>query len=364
MSSQSLTPELVRKALQQVKFPGYNRSIVDFGMLKAAEVDGGRVRVRLDVTTSREDAPEQIRAEAQQALRALPGVQDVTVDLEYREAQVAPGSGAGARAQGMPAPQAIPGVAHILAVASGKGGVGKSTVAANLAAALQELGANVGLCDLDIYGPSLAMMYGCRDGILEGEHGRLLPPERYGVRLLSMGLLLEDEAPALLRGPIVTRITQQFLQQADWGSLDFLVLDLPPGTGDIQLTVAQTLAVSGAVLVTTPQEVALSDVRKAGGLFLKTNTPIVGVIENMSYFLCPNDGNRYPIFGEGGGEREAKRLGVPVLARIPIEIAVRESGDLGKPVVYSNPGSAAAHAFMEAAEFLRNSLQTSQSGQL
>jgi len=234
--------------------------------------------------------------------------------------------------------------------------VGKSTVAANLAVALQATGAKVGLCDCDLYGPSVGLMFGTMERPMATEENRILPIERYGLKLMSMGFLLEDGAPAILRGPMVTRYTQQFLRFVEWGELDYLVLDLPPGTGDIQLTIVQTVALSGAVIVTTPQEVALIDARKATSMFEKVNVPVLGLIENMSFFLCPSDNKRYDIFGSGGGEREAKRLKVPLLGQIPIDIATRESGDRGKPIVAAEPKSPISQEFLKVSNELRKML--------
>ncbi|MCK9589269.1 MAG: Mrp/NBP35 family ATP-binding protein, partial [Terrimicrobiaceae bacterium] len=229
-------------------------------------------------------------------------------------------------------------------------GVGKSTVAANLALALARAGCRTGLCDCDIYGPSIALMFGGNERPTADDENRILPIERYGVSLMSMGFLLDDGSPAVLRGPMVTRYTQQFLRQVAWGKLDFLILDLPPGTGDIQITIVQTVALSGAIIVTTPQEVALIDARKATSMFGKTNVPVLGIVENMSYFLCPGDGKRYDIFGTGGGRREAARLRVPLLGEIPLEPLVRESGDTGRPAIAAHPQSAAAEVFRHIAE--------------
>ena len=250
----------------------------------------------------------------------------------------------------------IPGIKHVFAVASGKGGVGKSTVAANLAVALEQTGARVGLCDCDIYGPSISLMFGTRERPTATEENKIVPIEQYGLRLMSMGFLLDDTSPAILRGPMVTRYTQQFLRQVEWGELDYLVLDLPPGTGDIQLTIVQTVALSGAIIVTTPQEVALIDARKAATMFDKVNVPVLGLIENMSYFMSPSDGKRYDIFGSGGGEREAKRLRVPLLGQIPIDIATREAGDRGIPVVSEDRQSPVSTEFKRIAEGLRKVL--------
>jgi ATP-binding protein involved in chromosome partitioning len=241
----------------------------------------------------------------------------------------------------------LPGIKQIIAVASGKGGVGKSTVAANLAVALARQGAAVGLCDCDLYGPSIALMFGSTAQPMADADNNIMPIEAHGIKLLSLGFLLGDDSPAIVRGPIATRYTQQFLRNVAWGDLDYLILDLPPGTGDIQLTIVQTVAVDGTVIVTTPQEVALIDARKAMAMFQKVNVPVLGIIENMSWFECPSDGVRYEIFGSGGGASESKRLGVPLLGQIPIDIETRERGDRGEPValvsIDANSVSAAFH---------------------
>ena len=338
----ALHEELIRSTLSQVRYPGFSRDIVSFGLLKGIQIRGNDVTVALQITTADAAIPPAIQTTSETALRALPGVGTVTVQIETR----APA------AQGVPAPQgptAIPGVRHVIAIASGKGGVGKSTVAANLALALAKTGAAVGLCDCDIYGPSIALMFGSRERPLATEDDQILPIETAGLKLMSMGFLLDDASPAVLRGPMVTRTTQQFLRQVEWGALDYLILDLPPGTGDIQLTVVQGVTLAGAILVTTPQEVALIDVRKAAAMFGKVNVRILGLLENMSYFLCPSDGKRYDIFGSGGGAREAARLGVPLLGEIPIDIATREAGDRGVPIVAADPESPVSQAFIAAA---------------
>jgi ATP-binding protein involved in chromosome partitioning len=352
--SAPLTSDLILAQLRGVKYPGYSRDIVSFGMVKDVQIDGTRVSVRIAVTTADAKVPKQIEETATAALESIPGVSEAAVHLDVS----APVTKA-MQAEGGALPQTkIEGIKHIIAVASGKGGVGKSTVAANLAIALrgksgEKNQARVGLCDCDIYGPSIGLMFGTNERPTATEAGRIQPIRRYDLNLMSMGFLLEDSSPAILRGPMVTRYTQQFLRSVDWGELDYLVLDLPPGTGDIQLTIVQTVALSGAVIVTTPQEVALIDARKAATMFTKVNVPILGLVENMSYFLCPNDGNRYNIFGSGGGEREAARLGVPLLAQIPLEIHLRESGDKGVPIAVSEPDSATGRLFYRIVEVIR-----------
>lgn len=343
--------EAVLAALKSVKYPGFSRDIVSFGLVKEVSFGNGLLEVLMALTTGEPNVAEEIRDESLKILRSLPGVNEAKVKIDIQAPAQTPGAAAGS-AGGMGATK-IAGVRNVIAVASGKGGVGKSTVAANLALALANSGVRTGLCDCDIYGPSVAMMFGSMDRPYADDQDRIIPIERYGVKLMSMGFLLDESAPAVLRGPMVTRYTQQFLRQVAWGELDYLVLDMPPGTGDIQLTVVQTVALAGAIVVTTPQEVALIDARKAATMFSKTSVEVLGIVENMSYFLCPGDGKEYDIFGTGGGEREAARLGVPLLGRIPIEPAVREAGDLGKPVVAAMPESAAAQEFMRIARELR-----------
>lgn len=344
-----LSEDQVTNALKSVKYPGFSRDIVSFGLVKSINIDNGEVSVQLALATNDPSVPATIKNDAEKVLRGIAGVQDAKVLIDIH----APPAGAGSA--GMVTTR-IPGIKHVIAVASGKGGVGKSTVAANLAVALHEKNARVGLCDCDIYGPSISLMFGIRERPMATEENKIVPIEQYGLRLMSMGFLLDDASPAILRGPMVTRYTQQFLRQVEWGELDFLVLDLPPGTGDIQLTIVQTVALSGAIIVTTPQEVALIDARKAATMFEKVNVPVLGLIENMSYFICPGDGKRYDIFGSGGGEREAKRLRVPLLGQIPIDIPTREAGDRGMPIVGQDRKSPVTAEFLKIAQALREKL--------
>ena len=347
-SEMSISEEQVKNALKSVKYPGFTRDIVSFGLVKSVQIENGEVKVQIALATSDPNVPATIKTDAEQALGAIDGVQRAKVLIDIH----APPAGAGT---GMAATR-IPGIRHVIAVASGKGGVGKSTIAANLAVALEQTGARVGLCDCDIYGPSISLMFGTRERPMATEENKIVPIEQYGLRLMSMGFLLDDTSPAILRGPMVTRYTQQFLRQVEWGELDYLVLDLPPGTGDIQLTIVQTVALSGALIVTTPQEVALIDARKAATMFEKVNVPVLGLIENMSYFVSPSDGKHYDIFGSGGGEREAKRLRVPLLGQIPIDIATRESGDRGNPIVSEDRKSPVTAEFKKIAQNLRSAL--------
>jgi ATP-binding protein involved in chromosome partitioning len=344
----SISEEQVKNALKSVKYPGFTRDILSFGLVKSIDVDNGQVKVQLALATNDPNIPAAIKNDAERALRSIEGIRSAKVLIDIH----APPAGAGAGLGAM----RIPGIKHVIAVASGKGGVGKSTVAANLAVALEQIGARVGLCDCDIYGPSISLMFGTRERPTATEENKIVPIEQYGLQLMSMGFLLDDTSPAILRGPMVTRYTQQFLRQVEWGELDYLVLDLPPGTGDIQLTIVQTVALSGAIIVTTPQEVALIDVRKAATMFDKVNVPVLGLVENMSYFLSPSDGKRYDIFGSGGGEREAKRLRVPLLGQIPIDIPTREGGDRGIPIVGENRQSPVTAQFKKIAENIRKTL--------
>ena len=343
-----ISEDQVREALKQVKYPGFSRDIVSFGIVKAVRIEGASVTVQMALATNEPAIPQAIKTESEAALRTIPGVETAKVLIDIHAPPAGAGAGVGATR--------IEGVKHVIAIASGKGGVGKSTVAANLAVALEKTEARVGLCDCDIYGPSISLMFGSRDRPMATEENRIVPIEQYGLKLMSMGFLLDDAAPAILRGPMVTRYTQQFLRQVEWGELDYLVLDLPPGTGDIQLTIVQTVALAGAIIVTTPQEVALIDARKAATMFEKVNVTVLGLIENMSYFACPSDGKRYDIFGSGGGEREAKRLRVPLLGQIPIDIATRESGDRGMPITAQDSDSTVAAEFMKIAARLRERL--------
>jgi ATP-binding protein involved in chromosome partitioning len=302
----------------------------------------------LVIATNDTGVASELRNRVAQALAAEAGMPPVKVLVDVQAPVQSGGQG----------PVPIPGVRHVIAVASGKGGVGKSTVAVNLAAALHAKGLRVGLCDCDLYGPSVAMMCGAKERPYADEEGRIEPVIRHGLRMMSMGLLLEEDSPAVLRGPMVTRYTQQFLRNVLWGDLDVLVLDLPPGTGDIQLTIVQTVPLAGAVIVTTPQEVALIDARKAVSMFAKTNVPILGILENMSGFIDP-EGRRHEIFGSGGGEREALRLGVPFLGSLPLDPALRIAGDEGTPLTISSPGSPVSLTISDVAGKLAASIRSS-----
>jgi ATP-binding protein involved in chromosome partitioning len=283
---------------------------------------------------------EQMEGEAYSLVSALPGVQSVKVTMD---ADVPKGRGIGAKL-------AIEGVRNIVAVSSGKGGVGKSTVAVNLAVSLALNGARVGLMDADVYGPNVPIMLGASEARPQIDGNKLIPIEAYGVKLISMAILQPGDKPLIVRGPILHGLVKQFLSDVKWGELDYLIVYMPPGTGDVQLSLAQLVPVQGAVLVTTPQEVALIDVRRALKMFETVAVPVLGIVENMSYFIAPDTGNRYNIFGEGGGQRLADQYGVPFLGSVPLGIEVREGGDKGVPVVVSQPESPQAQAFRHVAE--------------
>jgi ATP-binding protein involved in chromosome partitioning len=341
----SMNPDLIKQALRTVKYPGFSRDIISFGLIKDVRCEPGATHVDIEIQTKDPAIPEQIFKDCHAALGELPDVGEIKINIDIKDAPDS--SGAATANTGK---SSIPGIKKIIAIASGKGGVGKSTVASNLAISLSATGAKVGICDCDLYGPSIAMMFGSNEKPTANEREEIIPIEAHGLKLMSMGFLLEDSSPVIVRGPMATRYTQQFLRQVEWGELDYLILDLPPGTGDIQLTIVQTVAVDGVVIVTTPQEVALIDARKAISMFAKVNVPIIGLIENMSWFECEH-GTRYPLFGDGGGVREAERMKVPVLAQIPIEVPVREGGDGGTPIALSpRDQSSASLAFHQAAK--------------
>ncbi len=348
MTDKALTSDAVREALATVNYPGFSRDIVSFGLVKDIQIDDNDIVVQISLATADPEIPRTIDKEARAVLEALPGAGAVKLDFDIKSP---PQAEAGAAAAGMPPRAAIPGAKKVIAIASGKGGVGKSTVSTNLAAALAAKGARTGICDCDLYGPSIALMMGASERPNATEDNRIIPVMRHGLQIMSMGLLLENDSPVIVRGPLATRYTQQFLQQVAWDDLDYLILDLPPGTGDIQLTIVQTVALDGAVIVTTPQEVALIDARKASAMFERVNVPVLGIIENMSYFRCPGDAKRYDIFGTGGGAKEAERLGVPLLAEIPIDIDARKAGDEGRPIALASPDeNTASRAFHDAAK--------------
>ncbi len=344
--------EQIWEALKGVRFPGMSRDIVSFGFVRAVAVEGATAHVALEVATRDQAAVATLRAESERAVAAVPGVERVVVDLK---ASTPPSREESAQQAIARNPELIPEVAAVIAVASGKGGVGKSTVAANLAIALARVGRRVGLLDVDIYGPSVPTMLGIHDRpVVVG--GKIRPFERYGVKAMSLGFILDDDTPVIWRGPMVMRAIEQMLGDVDWGALDVMVLDLPPGTGDAQLTVTQKIAVSGAVIVTTPQDVALIDARKGLQMFRKVDVPVLGIVENMSTFVCPHCGTETHVFRHGGGERTARELGVPFLGGIPLDPAIAEGGDSGRPIVVEDPDGPHGAAFARVAEAVLEAL--------
>ena len=327
-------------ALTQVKDPDLHKDIVTLGFIKDLQIEDGNVSFRIVLTTPACPVKDQLRDQAKEVVRALPGVRSVNVTMD---AVVPQGRGIGEKV-------AVPGIRNIIAVSSGKGGVGKSTVAVNLAASLARKGARVGLMDADVYGPNVPLMLGVSDARPKVDVNKLIPIEVYGIRLMSMAVLKPGDEPMIWRGPILHSMVRQFLQDVKWGELDYLIVDMPPGTGDVQLSLAQLVPVQGAVLVTTPQDVSVADVRRALRMFETVAIPILGVVENMSYFIAPDTGKRYDIFGEGGGEKLASYYDVPFLGKIPLGLDVREGGDRGTPVVISHPESPQAIAFRRVAE--------------
>lgn len=345
----------LQDALKTVKYPGFSRDIVSFGLVRSTDLQDGRAIVKLAVTTADPKVPHQLKTEVDAAVRQVEGVRDAVVEIAVSAPRV--------QSPSEPAvPVGMPGVRYTLAVASGKGGVGKSTFAVNLACALGRLTdgdrLRVGLMDCDIYGPSVPLMMGLH-GRPEIEGESLVPLQRNGIKVMSMGFLIDDNTPVVWRGPMVMKTIQQFVQNVTWGELDILIVDLPPGTGDAQLSLVQTIPLSGAVLVTTPQIAATQVARRGGLMFEKVNVPLMGVVENMSYLELP-DGSRAHVFGQGGGAKTAADLQCPFLGEIPLLQEIREGGDAGEPVVVRDPEGEAAQSF---AGIARRILQILQAGQ-
>jgi len=330
----------VLQALSRVIEPELGKDLVSLKMIRDLTIHDGLVRFKIVLTTPACPLKNEIEAAARAAVLEIPGVEQVEITLDAS----------------VPLDRRLTGkldigVKNAIAVASGKGGVGKSTIAVNLALALAQSGAEVGLLDADVYGPNIPLMMGVRQRPVS-QDGRLLPPVGYGVKLMSMGFLVDAEAPIIWRGPMIHTALRQFLTDVAWGDIDYLIVDLPPGTGDASLSLAQSLTLTGAVIVTTPQDVALADVIKGIGMFKQLDVPVLGVIENMSYFVCSHCGQRTDIFSHGGGRRVAERNGVPFLGEVPLDPVVRAGGDSGRPVVVSDPASPAATAMRQIASQL------------
>jgi ATP-binding protein involved in chromosome partitioning len=350
------TKEQVLAALDGVLDPDRGQSVVALGLVSGIVIRDGNVGFAIEVEPREASAKEPLRQACERAVLELPGITSVTAVLTAERSGPAPQSPMARpapRARQAPPPSGekpgLPGIRAVIAVASGKGGVGKSTTAVNLALALARLGRRTGLLDADIYGPSQPRMLGITGRPRSPDGKKLTPMENYGVRVMSMGFLVDEDAPMIWRGPMVQSAIQQMLGDVEWGELDVLVVDLPPGTGDAQLTMAQRVPLAGAVIVSTPQDIALLDARKAINMFRKVDVPILGVIENMSYFLCPSCGHRAEIFSHGGARRTAETFGVDFLGEIPLDLTIREETDAGRPPVVSQPDGPQAAAFLEAA---------------
>lgn len=370
----------VLELLKTIKYPGFSRDIISFGIIDKIEIVDKKIAVQLKIPTKTESVKKEIIDNIRQKLESVAQFDEIKIDSKSDDAKP--------EVKQPPVQQRVQlngDIKHIIAVASGKGGVGKSTVAANLAAALKQKGKKVGLLDLDIYGPSLPMILGIHDMPHITPDRKLIPLEHYGMKIMSFGFISGNNAPVIWRGPMVAKMTEQFFSDVEWGELDYLILDLPPGTGDVQLTLTQQLNISGALIVTTPQDIALADVRKGADMFRKVNAPILGVVENMSGLIIEgkiiaSDGKpaqvkidimgketvetdkdgkfsiRYDIFKRGGGEAESKRLGVPLLGVIPISGEIVDSTDSGEPIVLSNPKSPISEIYNSIAEKLMENL--------
>lgn len=335
-----ISQEVVLNSLRQIIDPDLRKDIVTLGFIRDLTIDGSEVAFTIMLTTPACPVKEEMETQARDIVSGLEGVTNVKVTMD---AEVPQGRGIANNI-------AIPGVKNIIAVSSGKGGVGKSTVAVNLAVALAADGAKVGIMDADVYGPNVPLMLGTGYDQPDVVDGKLKPIEAHGIKMISMAVLVPPDKPMILRGPMLHGVVRQFLSDVNWGELDYLIVDMPPGTGDVQLSLAQLVPVQGAVLVTTPQEVSLSDVRRAVKMFEQVNVPVLGVIENMSYFIAPDTGNKYEIFGRGGGQKLCDEYDLNFLGQVPLGMEVREGGDSGVPVVVSFPDSPQSAAFRHVAE--------------
>ncbi len=347
--------EKIKKTLEAIPYPGFKRSILSFGVVKDIQVNDDIITVNLQFSTTNEEVVKEIKTKVADTLSKE--YSDKRVYIKELSSESGPAKIKTKTSDDPWAGKApIPGIKKIIAIASGKGGVGKSTVATNLAMALSKKGLKIGLLDSDIYGPSIHIMMGVDGKPYIDENEKIIPAEKHGIKLISMGMFLDEMTPVIWRGPMVMKAVEQFLDDVNWGQLDVLVIDLPPGTGDAQLTLVQKVPVDGAIIVTTPQEVALVDARRGLKMFEKVNTPVWGIVENMSYFIAPDTGNKYFIFGQNGGKKTAEQLNIELLGQIPIEAVVTESGDSGTPVVELYPNSKTAEAFLKIGEKINEKL--------
>jgi ATP-binding protein involved in chromosome partitioning len=370
-----ITESAVRKVLDTVMDPVTGRSVAALGMVSGVVTRAGHVAVTLEVDPARGTALEPLRQACEQAIRAMPGVLSATAVMTAERAAPPPPQAQGghhghSHSHGAPAAKTtggggridVPGVKHIIAVASGKGGVGKSTTAVNLALGLAANGLTTGLLDADIYGPSMPRMLGVTEKPESADGKMLKPIEKFGLKTMSIGYIVNEDTPMIWRGPMVSSALEQMLRDVEWGNLDVLVVDMPPGTGDAQLTLAQRVALAGAVIVSTPQDIALVDARKGLNMFRKVAVPVLGIVENMSYFLCPHCGERSEIFGHGGAREEADKLGVPFLGEVPLHLDIRTTSDSGHPIVVSKPDSAHAQVYKNIAGRVWKQLSANQRG--
>jgi ATP-binding protein involved in chromosome partitioning len=354
--AQSLTEADVLAALRLVLDPDRRQDVVTLGLVKGLQVKDGHVVFSLEVDAKRGPHLEPLRKAAEKAVAALPSVLSASVVLTAERAAAAatppraPGAGPAGGPNSPGGKQLVPGVKHIVAVASGKGGVGKSTTTTNLALALAAKGLKVGILDADIYGPSQPRMMGISGRPTSPDGKTLLPMQNYGVKVMSMGFLVAEDTPMIWRGPMVMGALEQMLRDVAWGALDIMVIDMPPGTGDAQLTISQRVPLAGAIIVSTPQDIALLDARKGLNMFRKVDVPVLGVIENMSYHVCSNCGHVEHIFSHGGAKAEAAKMGVEFLGELPLHIAIRETSDGGRPIVVSDPASEHAKAYRAIAD--------------
>ncbi len=366
----AVTEQQIVDALRKVVDPDKKSDIVSLGMVSGIAVKDGHVAFAIEVEPERGPRLEPLRKAAEQAVHALPGVLTVSAALTAeRHVHGGPkggghghGHGHGHGAAGGAEAPLLPHVGAIIAVASGKGGVGKSTTSINLALALSQLGLRVGLFDADIYGPSMPRMLGVSGEPVSPDGQSLLPMENYGIKCMSMGFLVPEDSPIIWRGPMVMGALQQLLRDVHWGELDVMVVDMPPGTGDTQLTMCQSVPLTGAVIVSTPQDIALLDARKGLNMFRKVDVPVLGVIENMSYYVCPNCNHEAHIFGHGGAKAEAARLSTDFLGEIPLDIQIRETADRGEPIVVSRPSSPHAKAYRDIATRVWDKVQVLKGG--